>query len=112
MSMNIKIQVGISIDLGNHPSFPADIFSTSFLVFTFFDRKSSASPVTYAAVPISVDSILQSCKLNLDLGTLYSCVSMSNDSVCKLIVSRQLSHAKPALGSLVADSGEGADARY
>lgn len=35
---------------------------------------------------------------------------MSNESVCKLIVSRQLSHAKLALDSLVADSGEAADA--
>lgn len=68
--------------------------------------------MTFAAVLISVDLDLQTCKLNLDLQTLYSCVSMSNDSVCKLIVSRQLSHAKPALGSLVADSGEAADANW
>lgn len=66
--------------------------------------------MAFAAVLISVDLDLQTCKLNLVLQTLYSCVSMSNDSVSKLIVSRQLSHAKPALGSLVADSGEAADA--
>lgn len=68
--------------------------------------------MTCAAVVISPDLDLQSCKLYLDLQTLYSCVSMSNDSVCKLIVSRQLSHAKPAQGSLVAVSGEAADANF
>ncbi|GAA6066286.1 uncharacterized [Tachysurus ichikawai] len=73
-------------------------------------EKSTASTVTYAAALLTVDLDRQTCELNLDLQTLYSCVSMSNDSVCKLIVSRQLSQAKPALGSPVADSGEAADA--
>lgn len=49
MSINIKIQGGIGVDPGTRPSFSADIFRTSFLAFTFSDRKSSASPVTCAA---------------------------------------------------------------